>query len=259
MIPPVFSPVAAVHPLTLPLIFISGILGSAHCIGMCGGISATIGLGAGRLSTAFFRQLWWSLGRTFTYMFLGMLSATMGAKIMGLGGHAAVTQAVFAVCAGLFLTFQGLHTAGWLRLPIGRRAGAPCVATSLWSRFLRGGSSLTVFLAGVMTGFLPCGLVYSFLTLAASSGSVAQGLLIMLSFGLGTIPVMVLAGGGMSLLSLSARRSLLRLAAACLLATGIMTLGHGVAFAAQAADTTKDAGCPFCATSAPANLLGGAE
>lgn len=259
MIPPLISPFAAVHPLTLPLIFVSGVLGSAHCIGMCGGISATIGLGAGRMSTAFFRQLWWSLGRTFTYMFLGMLSATVGAKIMGVGRHAAVIQAVFAVIAGLFLTVQGLHAAGWLRLPTGRRAGAPCLTTALWSRFLRGGSSLSVFLAGVMTGFLPCGLVYSFLTLAASSGSLFQGLLIMLSFGLGTVPVMVLAGGGMSLLSISARRSLLRLAAACLLATGIMTMGRGVAFAAQAADTTESLSCPFCATSAETNPAGGAE
>ena len=57
----------------LPLVFISGMLGSAHCIGMCGAISAMMNLGTTGVLSALERQALWSIGRVFTYAFLGMV------------------------------------------------------------------------------------------------------------------------------------------------------------------------------------------
>jgi sulfite exporter TauE/SafE len=240
--------------MTLPLVFLSGILGSAHCIGMCGGIAATMSLGASGLRAAIVRQFVWSLGRTLTYGFLGMVAATAGARILRADSNAVWAQSLFAIIAGLMLVIQGLISAGWLSRTVRKRSSHPCLSASLLSQFLRGGSAVGVFVAGLATGFLPCGLVYSFLALAASSGHVGPGLLIMLCFGLGTIPVMVLTGTGFSLAAVTTRQQLLKLAAISVVVTGVMTLGRGIVFAHQgiqrqeARERNAAQSCPICVT-----------
>lgn len=228
------------------LIFLSGVLGSAHCIGMCGSIAATMSLGTRSVTEALLRQGCWSLGRTMTYMFLGVMAAALGARFLKSQGNAVWLQALFAIIAGILLIVQGLHAAGWLTWRVRRRDSLPCVTTTVFSQFFKGGSSIGVFIAGLLTGFLPCGLVYSFLALAASSGSVAKGILIMLSFGLGTIPVMLLTGTGLSLATIGIRRKLIRLAAVSVVVTGLLTAARGIAFASQ--DTREDTvqQCPVC-------------
>ena len=232
----------------LTLIFVSGVLGSAHCIGMCGGIAATMSLGTKSVAGAIMRQCCWSLGRTLTYMFLGVASAAIGAKFLRSQGNTVWVQALFAVVAGLLLFVQGLNAAGWLKWRVRRRSSHPCVTTTVFSQFFRGGSNIGVFIAGLLTGFLPCGLVYSFLALAASSGHVGKGVLIMLCFGLGTIPVMVITGAGLSLATINIRRRLIRIAGISVLVTGLMTTARGIAFASNLMrkDTSAAAACPLC-------------
>ena len=170
----------------LPLVFVSGILGSAHCVGMCGAISVTMNLGTDTVSAALRRQLTWSVGRIFTYSFLGLLAGFAGTRISQsdmtapLAGVVSV-QAVFAILAGVLLIIQGLLTAGWLRRK--PRAGGTCLTATVFGRFLQGGSAVGVFTAGILTGFLPCGLVWSFLALAAAGASLWKGALLMAVFG----------------------------------------------------------------------------
>ena len=228
------------------LIFVSGVLGSAHCIGMCGGIAATMSLGTKSVGAAICRQGCWSLGRTLTYMFLGVAASAVGAKFLRSQGNAVWLQAMFAIVAGMLLVVQGLHAAGWLKWRIRRRNGLPCITTTVFSQFFRGGSLISVFIAGLVTGFLPCGLVYSFLALAASSASVAKGVLIMLSFGLGTIPVMLLTGAGLSMATIGIRKKLIRVAGIAVLVTGLMTTARGIAFASSLRTNNPVQSCPLC-------------
>jgi sulfite exporter TauE/SafE len=235
----------------LSLIFVSGVLGSAHCIGMCGGIAATMNLGTRSIGGAMLRQGCWSLGRTMTYAFLGVTASAIGAKFLRSQGNAVWLQAMFAIVAGLLLVVQGLRAAGWLKWRVHRNSGMPCVTRSVFSQFFKGGSSVSVFLAGLVTGFLPCGLVYSFLAMAASSGSVAKGVLIMLSFGLGTIPVMLITGAGLSVVTIGIRRNLLRIAGISVLVTGLMTTARGISFAAASGSQNAAEACPVCVTVDP--------
>ncbi|MCA9035811.1 MAG: sulfite exporter TauE/SafE family protein [Planctomycetaceae bacterium] len=243
------SPIT-IETLTLPLVFISGVLGSAHCIGMCGGIAATMSLGARSMHSALLRQILWSIGRTFTYVFLGMIASTVGVRVMRAGSQTILLQASFAILAGVLLILQGMHSAGWLSFGKLSRKHSPCLTTTLFAQLLKGGSTWGVMLAGIMTGFLPCGLVYSFLALAASSASLPLGIGIMLAFGLGTFPVMILTGTGFSLATLQLRQKLMRVAAICVLITGIMTVGRGITFASGAANSQPDESaeklCPLC-------------
>ncbi|MCA9065832.1 MAG: sulfite exporter TauE/SafE family protein [Planctomycetaceae bacterium] len=237
----------------LPLVLLSGILGSAHCIGMCGAIAATMSAGTTSLRASLARQIWWSLGRTSTYTFLGVIAAAVGARFVRVELPYVSVQAVFAIIAGTLLVAQGLLAAGWWPARLRRRSGGSCVAASVMGQFLRGGSSTGAFVAGILTGFLPCGLVYSFLALSASSAHPGRGALIMLVFGAGTVPVMLATGVGVSLLNFANRRRLFRIAACCVLMTGLLTLGRGVAFARSSYEaTTASSGqspqvkCPLC-------------
>lgn len=229
----------------LGLIFVSGVLGSAHCIGMCGGIAATMSLGSRSMTGTILRQIWWSLGRTLTYTFLGIAAAAVGARFLRSQGNPVIMQAVFAVVAGILLIIQGINAAGWVRWRVRRQTSLPCITSTVFSQFFTGQSGAAAFMAGLMTGFLPCGLVYSFLALAASSGNVGRGILIMLSFGLGTVPVMILTGAGLSLATVGIRRKLLRVAGISVLVTGMMTAARGIAFATAKSSNAAEA-CPIC-------------
>ena len=234
----------------LPLVFASGVLGSAHCIGMCGAISATMNLGTTSLHSALWRQVLWSIGRVFTYSFLGMVAGFGGARLTKsefLTSQTSVVsiQAAFAIVAGALLLFQGLFAMGWFSRKI--KGGGACLTASIFGGFLRGGSSIGVFVAGVATGFLPCGLVYSFLALAAASASAWKGPLLMAAFGVGTVPVMLISGAGLTMASLQLRQKLMKVAAVCVLMTGVLTMGRGLAFAASVSATAPQDACPLCA------------
>lgn len=233
----------------LPLVFFSGVLGSAHCIGMCGAISATMNLGTTSVRGALGRQILWSIGRVFTYAFLGMVVGFAGARLtksqyLSSQTNVVTLQAAFAILAGVLLVVQGIQAVGWFRKSV--PAGGSCLTATLFGKFLRGGSRTGVFIAGILTGFLPCGLVYSFLALAGASTSVWKAPLIMMAFGLGTIPVMLVTGAGLTLASLKLRQRLMKAAAVCVLITGILTVGRGIVFAANASTEQPEEACPFC-------------
>ena len=214
--------------IELPLVFLGGLLGSAHCVGMCGGFAVAIGSGAGSIASNATRQLVYSAGRIFTYAALG---GALGYAGWRLGEDLPVlfhAQAALAIVAGVLLVGVGLVSAGVLprriRLLPARQStatggavhmpsgGPVCLAGGLVGTFLRAPGWGNVFLAGVFTGFLPCGLVYGFLALAISTASFPLGAATMGAFGLGTVPLMVLTGCGASLFCIAVQRRLTRIA-----------------------------------------------
>jgi uncharacterized protein len=230
-----------------PLIFLGGLLGSSHCVGMCGAFALTIGLRTPSAASNACRQLVYSLGRIFTYSFAGAAAGFAGIHLQRISATAFRTQTVLAIVAGSLLIVQGLHAAGIF--PAFRKfTGAGyCPSASLFRSFLTAPGWHSAFLAGLFTGFLPCGLVYAYLALAAASGSVFIGAAIMALFGTGTVPLMVITGVGSSLLTLTARRQLFRAAAFCVIATGVLTIARGVGWSRPNSDSDQPT-CPFCAT-----------
>lgn len=225
------------------LILLGGLLGSSHCIGMCGPLAISIGACSRDWKTNLARQSIYSLGRVFTYAFLGILVAFLGMKLMR--GTFPWIQGGLSCLAGLLLILQGLHASGlWMRVWKPRPTGG-CAGVALLRSFLRGSGVANVFFAGMLTGFLPCGLVYAYLALAASSGGIISGGVTMVLFGFGTIPLMISAGVGGSFLSLTGRRRLLELAGYCVLLTGVLTCYRG-GIALTGAWNGDSALCPQC-------------
>ena len=176
--------------------FVTGFLGSAHCFGMCGGISGLFAVNASvaSLRTQFPKAIAYNLGRILTYAIIGA-----GVAVLGKSAVASIPalMAPIRLASGALIIFVGLQLAfgGRILAPL-ENAGA-----RLWKRIAPAAKGLVpvntipqAFGLGLIWGWLPCGLVYSVLLLAATTAEPAGGGLVMIAFGLGTMPAMVATG-----------------------------------------------------------------
>ncbi len=197
--------------------FLIGLSGGAHCFGMCGGIVGALTLGLPPASGHPLRArlpylLAYNLGRIASYMVAGALAGGMGAWAAHLlSVHRA--QLGLQLLAGLFMILLGLYLAGW-SATLGRleRAGG-----ILWRRieplgrrWLPVRTPAQALGIGLVWGWLPCGLVYSVLVWAIGAGGAPQGALLLLSFGLGTLPALLAMGTAAAALAEFVRRPAVR-------------------------------------------------
>lgn len=215
-------------------VFLVGLMGSVHCLGMCGGIVGALSsaapagasrpllrhrpvmqAGAARLvavqATAHSRAVTWvqteglrvaayNLGRIGSYMAAGALAGGIasgllhGAELMG---QLASVQRVAYVVTNLILVLLGLYLTQWgTGLSQLERAGARvwALVRPLAMRFFPADTAGKALMLGGLWGWLPCGMVYSVLITAMLSGSATNGALTMLAFGTGTLPMLLAAG-----------------------------------------------------------------
>ena len=191
----------------LPLIFVSGLVGSSHCIGMCGPFAAILGSQTQGWKQNIGWQLLYSIGRIFTYTALGAMAGYGGQRLVGLKWGGINATAVLAIVAGLLLIREGLVTVGIWKRRFGMFGSQLCPSGGMLRALLQQGNRSGIFLAGIATGFLPCGLVYAFLLTAARTSNLAMGALTMTCFGLGTVPLMVTTGVSASAVPLSWRET----------------------------------------------------
>ncbi len=174
--------------------FAAGLLGGVHCAGMCGGIVGTLALEA--RGPLLGRQLAFNAGRIASYVAAGTVFGLAGGLAQFAGPVVTMQAAMFAA-ANVLMVLLGLYVAGWgAAMQRVEAAGA-----GLWRRvqpfaraFLPIDTPRRAIAAGVLWGWVPCGLVYSMLALAMASGSSLGGAVVMLAFGLGTLPNLLAAG-----------------------------------------------------------------
>ena len=170
--------------------FTIGILGSVHCIGMCGPIAMALPLKHDSKRILVTNLLLYNLGRTFTYILLGFIIGLLGKGVWlaGWQSHLSIIMGVSLLFVVLFsidlerklLSFKWLHL-----LYFHLKSGL--------ARLLKQPSKLGILGIGALNGLLPCGLVYLALIAALSLGNAFDGMLYMLFFGMGTIPLMLMA------------------------------------------------------------------
>jgi len=181
---------------SLLAVFLTGLLGGVHCVGMCGGIVGAFSLqlpGSGpRLSY----HLAANLGRLASYVAAGLIAGALGSTSAFLSQLFPAEKMLY-VFANLVLIALGLHLAGiWSGVLVLEAAGGGVWKRlqPLFKKLVPISSVPQAFAAGMVWGWLPCGLVYSVLIAALASGSALQGGLTMLAFGLGTLPNLLLMG-----------------------------------------------------------------
>ncbi len=210
--------------------FLTGLLGGTHCVGMCGGIVAAMSFqggsaqsGAGQIvkRQPFGFHLGYSAGRIASY-------ATLGALVGLLGSAAFLSDSLFPLQRALYILAQivlillGLYLAGLNQsIRLLEKAGGvvwrrvqPLLAKVMPVRTL--GQAV---LAGALWGWLPCGLVYSVLVMALAAGGAIQGASLLLAFGLGTLPNLLLMGWAAQSLRTFARNPWVKRGAGLLVAS----------------------------------------
>ena len=185
--------------------FLLGVSSAPHCMAMCGGIASALIVGSGQSGdtrvasdrtghSALHSALLFGTGKMLAYMGLGLLAGLGGFLLINTQQQALTGLRFFA---GLLMILLGLHTAGWWN-------GLKYVEQNVyrfWQPLLSRARHVSLhswhgkLLAGAAWGLLPCGIVYTMLATALASGSIMKGMLIMMSFGLGTMPFVLSAGG----------------------------------------------------------------
>ncbi|MEO5345253.1 MAG: sulfite exporter TauE/SafE family protein [Magnetococcus sp. YQC-9] len=214
------------------LTFLAALLGSGHCIGMCGGLAVSSQLGSGIATD---RPFWhwerlrlpllYTLGRVGTYMVLGGLSGWLGSMALFLARPTAL-NGLPHLAVGVVMILMGVDTIGIVSFTRGTGQGESTLLR--WSHSLSNTRpALQPLGMGILTGLLPCAMHWAFQAKAFATGSAFDGMILLLAFGLGTLPAM----WGFALLSTwldrSARRRVLQLAGVLIVLMGAMSLKRG--------------------------------
>lgn len=180
---------------------VAGLLGSAHCVLMCGGIAGALGYGSAGSACAgqtLRFPLLYNLGRITSYATAGAVVGGAGGGLLTLLGQPWL-RIFFATLAALVIVVAGV------KLAAGSRSfgGLDRLGAAAWRRIApltRGLFPITTperaFAMGLAWGWLPCGMAYAMLAAAALSGGAGQGALVMALFGIGTLPAMLALGTG---------------------------------------------------------------
>jgi uncharacterized protein len=194
--------------LDLIALFLLGLLGTGHCIGMCGPLVVAFPGRTGRFSA----HLCYHLGRLITY---GGIGAVMGGVGRGLAMVSSVTgtdhlrlvarlQVALSIVAAGFLLYFGLCQLGFFRQPQWMRLAAPEKIPGyrriIRLAFVKQGAAEMLF-TGLLMGFLPCGLSFAAFSRALAAGGILNGFLLLAAFGIGTLPGLLLIGTGATALA----------------------------------------------------------
>ena len=231
--------------------FSLGLLSAPHCIGMCGSIATALLMSAQRSKQALSQAqpirmvsaggpaqnsaspvsvgavndaLLFGSGKLLAYVLLGASAGGIG---MVIGSFGPLPGVLLRSLSAMLMVAIGLYIAGWWR----GLAQLEAFGARLWHPALRMfgridmGSGPNKLFAGALWGFLPCGIVYSVLGLALASGSVGKAAAMMASFGLGTMPFVLSAGGLMQVAGKALAQPLVKkCAGAAMILLGLVTL-----------------------------------
>jgi sulfite exporter TauE/SafE len=167
--------------------FIVGLFGSLHCIGMCGPIALVLPGFQSHMPKVISSRVLYNLGRTITYGFMGAVIGLAGEGISLAGAQRwvsigsgvlliVIVLIPMSVSSRISILKPAYHFNDYLKKKFGK--------------LLKSNSVISVFYIGLLNGFLPCGLVYVALAGALATGSLVQGTLYMVFFGLGTAPLL---------------------------------------------------------------------
>ncbi len=182
-----------------------GLLGSFHCIAMCGPIALAIPAGAVSRWKFIKSRLLYNSGRIISYSFLGMIFGFLGNRISMFGMQRGLTISVgVLILLSVILTVTGTRS-------VMKNSFISKVITGYknqFSRLFKKNNRPVFLLFGIMNGFLPCGFVYIALSGAMITGDVFQGSVYMMLFGIGTVPVMLSVSLFGNYVSLNIRRKI---------------------------------------------------
>lgn len=208
---PIFSSGTVDPKAGLVVVFITGVLTSLHCIGMCGGFVVSYATDSG--SKGITPHVCYNGSRLLSYVVLGGLLGLVGSALT----FSNQLRSYLSIGAGLFMVVYGLSM---FYPPLRRFVTLPGMDVHKHAR-----KSPVLF--GLLNSLMPCGPLQAMLIYAAGTGSVVDGALTMAAFGLGTIPLMFLMGTIVSAASLKWMHKIVRFSGTLVIVLGIIMLNRG--------------------------------
>ena len=202
--------------------------GFGHCVGMCGPVVAAYSLGEQNLR--YLHHILYNFGRITTYMFIGAVVGLTGSFLV-LTTSIEKVQSAIMILAGLSIIVMGIAIGGWI--PVRKTSKNSSWLSSTIQKtvelFKGPRTAGTYYPMGIVLGFLPCGLTYTALLAAARASMDAdnhlagmfQGASMLLFFGLGTAPALLLVGRVINYFGAKARDRLYKLASLIMILTGV--------------------------------------
>jgi len=225
--------------LLLGTVFIASLLGSLHCVGMCGPFALLASTNPQARSAAVGPTMAYSFGRLITYSIIGLLFGGLG---MAINQGATINQGGAVSQTGAINHWQqtATYVAGGLMIAVGLvalaryfgvRIGLPTFATPL-QRFLQSAFQRTIQMKplpraitiGMLTSLMPCGWLYTFGITAAGTGHPIPGMILMMVFWAGTVPIMTALMLGVNRISHRLQAKIPLMMAVLVLALGVFTI-----------------------------------
>jgi sulfite exporter TauE/SafE len=206
--------------------FVTGLLGTGHCIGMCGGLVGALSLSEAGQKGGWLFHLLYNAGRITTYTIIGALVGWLGSALAYTDKFKAVTRSLL-LSSDVFIILVGLGTAGlfsWLNASKLDFPGPMQVVARATTGLRKLPPALSALPLGLLFGFIPCGYLYAVAITAAQSASMATGALMLFVFGVGTAPALFFFGSAAHWVSGRARTWMLRVAGLVVAAMGVTNL-----------------------------------
>ena len=211
----------------LGTVFIASLLGSLHCVGMCGPFALLAGANSERRKSAVVPTLAYSGGRLVTYSIVGLIFGSLGLVLNQGTSFANWQQSATYIAGGLMIVVGLIAMARYF----GVRIRLPKVLSPM-QRILKAGFARTkalppiqrAFAIGALTSLMPCGWLYTFAITAAGTGSPFWGVAVMAVFWMGTVPVMAALMLGFDRIGTSIQKRLPVVMASLVILIGVFTL-----------------------------------
>jgi len=217
----------AIAEFSYALAFMTGLLGSGHCLGMCGGLVSSFFMKLG--AKGVWPYLVYLVSLVGVFSLVGLIAAAVGAVLISTGQFGK-WQGVLQIVAGLVVILLGLDLLGVS--PLRNRIGFAPI-TWLRKQFglaLQKGPVLGALIGAAINGLMPCSMTMAMAVKASTAPSIIEGGLLMLAFGAGTLPSMLSASFLFGKLGPKLRGWLLKGAALFVIALGISTLWQGLRY-----------------------------
>lgn len=215
------------NEISYGLAFMTGILGTGHCLGMCGGLVSGFFMRQGAKSIV--PYLAYHAARVSVYVLIGLVAASLGAVLAQTGLFGKV-QGILQIIAGLVVILLGFDILGVLPISNTLHFAPMKWIFKQFATATQRGPVAGSFIGGAVNGLMPCSMVMAMAVQATTAPGPLQGGLLLLAFGLGTLPAMFAAGYLFGKLGIKARGWLIRSAALFVIALGLSTLWQGLTY-----------------------------
>ena len=210
------------------LAFMAGVLGSGHCLGMCGALVSGYFMKAGP-TKRYLPYFVYQIARIFVYTMVGFAAAALGVVLVSSGVFGKV-QSILQMAIGAAVIILAFGILGWIPFQGSVRLIPMKLLRRGYAESRTQGPLLGATIAGLLNGLMPCPLTFAMAVKATSATTIMDGGLLMLAFGAGTLPTMLFVSVAFGKMSAHFRGLMLKSAALIMIIMGCNTIYMGLSF-----------------------------